>query len=126
MCKLVSSLASTSKSFRLWCERRGRKLAPLFPLLAFLPAACVNVENAAPSVTRIPAAANPAVLQHGRDIYLGQCTACHSVQRTSKYSAAEWPHIVDDMGERAKLSAAQEHAVLAYVLAARTVPPVKK
>ncbi len=115
-----------SKEFRLWCERRGRRLAPLFLLLAFMPAACVNVENAAPSVPRITGAANTSLLQHGREIYVSKCTECHSVRRTSKYSAAEWPNIVDDMGERAKLSPSEEHAVLTYVLAARTVPPVKK
>lgn len=102
-------------------------LAPLLPLLAGLAVVgCVNIENVAPSVGRIPnAGRNAAAMEHGREIYMGKCTSCHSAQTISKYSAAEWPKIVDDMGERAKLGPAEEHAVLEYVLAARTVPPVK-
>jgi len=86
----------------------------------------VNIENAAPSVSRIPSARqDTAALAHGREIYVSQCTTCHSAQRVAKFSASEWPGIVHDMGHRAKLAPAEERAVLEYVLAARTVPPVK-
>jgi len=45
-----------------------------------------------------------------------------AVYSPAKYSAAQWPRIVADMMERAKLSTAEHDAVLAYVLAARQVP----
>jgi len=91
-----------------------------------LAAGCVNIENAAPSVGRIPNAAhNTAVLEHGREIYLGKCTSCHSAQTISKFSATEWPGIVNEMGHKAKLAPAEEQVLLTYVLAARPVPPVK-
>ena len=57
-------------------------------------------------------------LEAGRRIYLESCTHCHKAEPVRDYAAARWPGIIGDMGERSKLSAVQQSAVLAYVLAA--------
>jgi mono/diheme cytochrome c family protein len=79
-----------------------------------------------PPVTPQMAAAvgqSSTVLEHGRQLYAGPCTACHSPESIGKYSAGQWREIMADMGERAKLSPADREAVLAYVLAVRAAPP---
>jgi len=84
-----------------------------------LLAGCVSLETAVPPVaTFAPHGGNAAMLEAGRRTYLESCTRCHSAQPVRDFSAARWPGIMADMGERSKLSAAQQRAVLAYVLAA--------
>jgi len=65
-----------------------------------------------------------ALLEQGRRLYGGPCSSCHTPYLPAKYSAAEWARIVADMRERAKLSASERDAVLAYVLAARRFPEI--
>jgi mono/diheme cytochrome c family protein len=64
-----------------------------------------------------------ALLEQGRRLYGGPCSACHAPYAPSAYSAEEWPSIVSDMSERSKFTAPQHDAVLAYVLAARQAIP---
>ncbi len=124
MSKPASFSASISSRFWLWCGQRGWK--PALPLLLGLAlAGCVSLETSAPSVARLPRGGSPGVLERGREIYVGQCTTCHSVQPVAKYSASEWPGIAQDMSERSKLSAQDAQAILAYVLAARQMPAVR-
>lgn len=87
---------------------------------------CVAVEKLAPPVTAAMAGgggASTATLTAGRRLYVGRCAACHSVDPVSKFSSARWREIIADMAGRAKLSAPEHEAVLAYVLAARTANP---
>ena len=86
---------------------------------ALLLAGCVSLETVAPPAGTLAARGNnTATLESGRRIYLENCTGCHAPEAVRKYSAARWPGIIADMGERAHLTAAQHRAVLDYVLAA--------
>lgn len=129
MSKPVSSSALISRRFAMWWERRGRSLAPLYCALAagvaLVATGCTNLEATAPSVSRIPSPGNTAVLNHGRELYLGKCTACHVAEPVAKYSAARWPGIIREMSIETKLTAAEEQAVLAYVMAALRAPALQ-
>jgi len=83
-------------------------------------AGCVGIEALAPPVTPMLAArarADSSTLAAGRRIYLTKCASCHAADPVADY-ADEWPHIIRKMAPKSKLSPAEEHAVLAYVLAA--------
>jgi mono/diheme cytochrome c family protein len=67
-----------------------------------------------------------ALLEEGRRLYGGPCSSCHTPYSPAEYSAAKWVRIVADMSERSKLSDAEHDAVLAYVLAARSMPPAAR
>jgi mono/diheme cytochrome c family protein len=85
---------------------------------------CVSIEQTAPSVSpRMAAVSGNSVtsLEAGRHIYTGRCATCHSIDPVAKHSADRWRVIVDTMADKAKLSASEKSAVLAYVLAARSV-----
>ncbi len=129
MCKQGSFSASISRRPGVWWQRRGRNPAPLTLLVVLVPIlvlfqGCTSVESIAPSVARIPVPGNTAVLTQGRQIYLGQCTACHVAEPVAKYSAGQWPGIIREMAVETKLSADEERAVLAYVMAALRAPVV--
>ncbi len=81
-----------------------------------------NVPPVSPQMAAV-AGKSSTLLEHGRQLYAGPCTACHSPEPIGKYSVNDWHKIMTDMGERAKLSAADEEAVLAYVLAVHAAPP---
>jgi mono/diheme cytochrome c family protein len=85
---------------------------------------CVSMEQMAPPVSaRMVAAggASMATLDSGRRLYTGRCTTCHSIDPVTKHSVDRWRAIIDEMAGEAKLSASEKSAVLAYVLAARSV-----
>ena len=92
-------------------------------MLAFgacLVAGCANLATIAPPVTPSLAArtrTDASVLAGGRTIYLTQCTSCHAPESISEH-AGKWPGIIREMAPKSRLTAEQEHAVLAYVLAA--------
>lgn len=116
MCNPVSFLGSVSK--QVVVERRGLWLAPLSLFLT----SCMSVEQIAPTVTSAPGSSS-AVLAEGRSIYTRQCTACHTAEPVSAYTAAQWREILPRMSEETKLNPAQSRAVEAYVFAALNVRP---
>jgi mono/diheme cytochrome c family protein len=61
-------------------------------------------------------------LNQGRALFAGRCTACHSADPVTAYSAAEWIRIVDDMADRSNLRPGEREALLAYIHAAQKVP----
>jgi mono/diheme cytochrome c family protein len=82
----------------------------------------VSIEITVPPVAAPGARSRDAVsLAEGRQVYLSSCTRCHVAEPVRDYTASRWPGIIADMSERARLSPAQERAVLAYVLAASAV-----
>lgn len=86
-----------------------------------LPAGCASLETIAPPVaTFATRGKDTALLESGRRIYLENCTECHAPDPVSDYADA-WPRIIRKMALMSKLTPAQEHAVLAYVLAAEHV-----
>lgn len=91
-------------------------------------AGCANLANVAPSVTPAMVGASGGAtaetLTTGRRIFTTQCTSCHNADPVAKHSFAEWRRIVGEMSARAKLSGAEEAALLAYLQAApRTAMP---
>ena len=99
------------------------KYAAVFAFGALL-GGCVSIEQIAPPVSARMAAVggtSAAILETGRHIYTGRCAACHSIDPVGKYSPDRWRAIIDDMADEAELSPSEKSAVLAYVLAARTV-----
>ena len=85
-------------------------------MLACALASCAGIETAVPPVATL--GKSTATLEAGRRIYLESCTHCHRAEPVRDYAAAKWPGIVAEMGARAKLTAEQQRAVLAYALAA--------
>lgn len=87
---------------------------------ALLLGGCASLETAAPPVTPVLVSrghADASTLGTGRAIYVTKCASCH-VPATVAAHAGEWPRIIREMAPRTKLTPEQEHAVLAYVLAA--------
>jgi len=62
---------------------------------------------------------NLATLQRGHAVYMSHCSRCHEPMMPSKVSGEDWHTVVPGMAWNAGISAAQEDAVLKYILAAR-------
>jgi hypothetical protein len=63
-------------------------------------------------------------LQRGHLIHQAKCAKCHAFENPADYDADEWAdEIMPKMAKKSKLSFADESAVLAYLLAARQMPP---
>src|SRR4051812_39768727 len=90
----------------------------LLILAALMGGSCTSLDQgAAPPVATL--SGSPAVLSHGREIYVTKCAKCHKVEPVRNYSRAKWEQeILPDMADESKLSAAETAAVRAYVLAA--------
>lgn len=57
-------------------------------------------------------------LKEGYKIYAqGACINCHEAKNIYKRSEEKWVHILDDMAEKAALSAVEKEAVTRYVFA---------
>jgi cytochrome c5 len=67
--------------------------------------------------------ASPAQLSHGRETMESHCTACHSMPSPLHETAKDWPEVMQDMAEKAKLPTADEVAMLRFILAARASMP---
>ena len=87
---------------------------------------CAQTQNIAPPVTAAMIGAShdtaAGTLEEGRRIFTGACTACHSASPVEKHAPGEWQSIVAQMAPRAKLDAARQSALLAYLAAARATP----
>jgi mono/diheme cytochrome c family protein len=88
---------------------------------------CASSGSIAPPVTpaMVSAAsgASAEILNEGRRIFAGPCTACHAPDPVSRYSLVEWRAVVDEMAPRTKLDAGRRGALLAYISAAKTAGP---
>ena len=88
-------------------------------------AGCASLESVAPPVTPAMRGAPASTLEEGRGIFTRTCTACHAADAVSEHSVGEWREIVARMSHRAKLDAARESALLAYLTAAHSTPPAR-
>ncbi len=89
-------------------------------------AGCLTIEEMAPPVGPEFSSigtngATRAVLERGREVYLSDCTRCHSVEPINRYSIDRWRTIIERMGPQSKLDKSRTAALEAYVLAAHTV-----
>lgn len=58
-----------------------------------------------------------------RELIVNRCASCHSLDDPHAFNEDEWHTWVRKMARKAKLDAAQEHAVLTFILTARELPP---
>ncbi len=63
------------------------------------------------------------MLDEGYKVYTGACTNCHRPKSIYSFSEQSWPHIIDEMSPGAKITPAQQDAVLKYVLAIKATQP---
>ena len=65
-----------------------------------------------------------ALLERGYTVHQQKCAKCHPFENPAHYDEDELVEdIMPDMAHKSKLAAADEKAVLAYVLAVRKLPP---
>src|SRR5437868_7558860 len=54
-------------------------------------------------------------LRDGRALFVSRCIECHTLPIITRYDAAAWPWLVNDMSTRASLKPAEREAVVAYL-----------
>jgi hypothetical protein len=62
-------------------------------------------------------------LSEGHQLYTGVCTMCHPAKNIYNYTEESWPHIMNNMAPKAKISAREKDAVYKYVLAIKAAKP---
>lgn len=60
-----------------------------------------------------------AAFNDGRDIYLRQCSTCHSIEPIGEYSRVSWARILPKMARLSKLSEQETGLVTDYVMTIR-------
>jgi len=60
-------------------------------------------------------------LREGRRLLVHRCIECHTLPPLWHYSIEDWPEIVNSMSHRASLKPAERHAIVAYILAVRSM-----
>jgi len=58
-----------------------------------------------------------AELQSGRDLYRARCGSCHVLYHPATHGATDWPRLLGEMAERAKLSGPERGRVERYLVA---------
>ena len=98
--------------------------------MLFVVVACLlscQLVNHVPPVTPQLAAATKgrhvdvATLREGRRLLVRRCIECHALPPLWQYSIEDWPEIVNSMSHRASLKPAERDAIVAYILAARSI-----
>jgi hypothetical protein len=62
-----------------------------------------------------------ATLREGRTLLVHRCIECHTLPPLWHYSVEDWPEIVNSMSHRASLKPAEREAIVAYILAVRSI-----
>ena len=77
-----------------------------------------------PQLAKISHAPVPT-LERGYALHQAKCAKCHSFENPADYEVAELrDEIMPEMARKAKLDPVDAQAVLAYLLAARQLPPL--
>lgn len=90
-------------------------------------AGCLSIEQMAPAVgaefasVGIQNGIAMSLLETGREVYLTDCSRCHSIEPIGRYSAERWRDILPRMSDKSKLDESRTAALEAYVLAAHEV-----
>ncbi|MEJ0102912.1 MAG: hypothetical protein WDO19_10290 [Bacteroidota bacterium] len=77
-----------------------------------VPAATQAASAPAPSAV---AAADPALIEAGKNIYTTKCAKCHPAKVVENYTADRWVGILKSMIPKAKLDDTEAAQVTAYV-----------
>lgn len=94
---------------------------------ALTAAGCMSIDEMAPPVAGpvAQAAARRGVdlrtAMAGRQVYLEQCSRCHTIEPIGRYSASKWRSVLPEMAIEARLGDEQLASLRAYVLTAREV-----
>jgi hypothetical protein len=102
------------------------KKVSIFVGLAWLLPSC-GLTNYIPPVTSQMATARNgqhvdlAMLREGRTLFAHRCIECHTLPVLWHYRIEDWPEIVNSMSHRASLKPAEREAIVAYILAVRTI-----
>jgi cytochrome c5 len=64
-----------------------------------------------------------ANLTDGYKLYTGTCTNCHGTKSIYRISEAKWQPVIDDMSEKAKLTATEKEALTKYIFAIKATQP---
>jgi mono/diheme cytochrome c family protein len=103
----------TDSSFHFQKMRRALLLAGLTVSLA----GCARTQMPRPTAQQAQVSGIAlADLDHGRSLYLARCSVCHQPVAPSNIAAAEWPGHVEEMRERAHLSAEEARLVENYLV----------
>jgi len=84
---------------------------------------CMSLEQMAPSVgpqfesLAIKRDIPMAFLESGRQVYLVDCSRCHSIEPIHRYSTTRWQDIIPRMAHKSKLDHSKSAALRAYILA---------
>jgi cytochrome c5 len=62
-----------------------------------------------------------AALKVGRNLYVGRCSACHSLKDPKALEPGEWPEMVQRMAPDAKLNEDQQRAVTQYLVSVSAI-----
>lgn len=93
-----------------------RAASLVLALGAALLAACGSPPPVATAADAARANVQLADLQQGRSLLLAKCSSCHRVPAPAERRAAQWPHEVAAMAERAKLDDNQHHLIAQYLV----------
>lgn len=110
----------------VWTKNHMRLLFVVGTFITLTLTSCQTIEQMAPPVgpefsrtgTNV---VSLAALKRGREVYLSDCTRCHSVEPINRYSKDRWRTILERMGPQSKLDESRTDALEAYVFAAHTV-----
>lgn len=61
-----------------------------------------------------------AELTQGRKLLVGKCTGCHNVPMPDDHSVAEWPTMLAEMSDRAKLDLSERALIEKYLVTMST------
>ena len=98
----------------------GAAVGCAFPPAGALPPP-VTTADADAAKSRFPDASEGS-LNAGRSLFASRCNGCHHYPDVSKIEDGRWPEIPSRMGKKASLDDAQTHAVLSFILVARSEP----
>jgi hypothetical protein len=68
-----------------------------------------------PDQNNVPAGSNIVDMQAGRNLYINKCGSCHALVLPEKYSAEQWPSLVDKMEIKSKISPEEKKLILEYL-----------
>src|SRR5438094_10210851 len=102
------------------------KKVSIFVVLACLLVSCESTNYVPPVTSQMTTAkkgqhVDLAMLREGRTLFVHRCIECHTLPVRLRYSPEDWPGIVDSMSHRASLKPAEREAIVAYVLAVRSI-----
>ncbi len=102
------------------------KKVSIFVVLACLLVSCESTNYVPPVTSQMATVrkgqhAGLPMLREGRTLFVHRCIECHTLPVLWRYSTEDWPGIVDSMSHRASLKPAEREAIVAYILAVRTL-----